>query len=154
MLTLALDPSSTACGWALFYGRELHCYGAVRRQKKQDQWAYAWAVQHAVPTSKDRVVYEINDGASIPRKRQRSMRIAHEATGRILQALGVAGEPIQADNRKKPARREEMRLIYGVPDSASEHAVDAIALGHRVVSEIKAQKGPSPKRTRPRQTTS
>lgn len=143
MLLLALDPSSTACGWALFRDKRLMDYGTVRRRKGEAVVDYATGVRLAIKplcaSGAARAVYEINDSAFIPRKRQKSMRLCQEATGRILQALGVEAEPMQADSRKKPQRRNEMLLIYEIKERISEHAIDAIALGHRAVSEIKGE---------------
>ena len=137
MLTLALDPSSTATGWAFFDGAALVAHGTTRRQKGEPLKDYAVAVQAiasracAVPRC---VVYEVND-TPMPRARQASLRKCHEATGRLLQAFGVDGEPVQADRKKKKQRRADMELIYKLEGRVSEHAIDAIALGHRVVND-------------------
>lgn len=135
MLTLALDPSSTATGWALFQGRELKEWGTVRRQKGQSLRDYALAVRKAMPLYRA-VVYEIND-TPMPRARQASLGKCHEATGRILQALYADGEPIQADRKKKAQRRVEVVMVYQIKERISEHACDAIMLGHRVVNDPK-----------------
>ena len=138
MLILALDPSSTACGWALFDNRALSHYGTVKRGKR-GLADYAKSVPGHV-FAPDRVVYEIND-SPMPRARQKALRMAHEATGRILQALGVDGEPVRADRKRKKQRRSDMVAIYKLVGVVSEHAIDAIALGHRVSSEIKGIMG-------------
>ena len=149
MLTLALDPSSTATGWALFDGLQLREYGTVRRNSRKlvdyaagiaNVYFAAWA-RVEPPCDHQCIVYEIND-TPMPRARQASLRKCHEATGRILQALGVEGEPVQADRKKKKQRRADMELIYKLEGRVSEHCIDAIALGHRVVND--------PKRLEPR----
>ena len=134
MLTLALDPSSTATGFALFRSKELVEHGTVRRRKGETVYTYAERVLLGIPVPYQRVVYEIND-TPMPRARQTALRKCHEATGRILQALGVEGEPVQADRKKKAQRRADMVLVYGIKERISEHAIDAIALGHRVVND-------------------
>ena len=108
-MILALDPSSTATGYALFRDSRLLKYGTVRRKKNDTVYAYACSVAGRICcavsiTEGFRVVYEIND-TPLPRARQKSMRKAMQATGRILQALGVEGEPMQADRKKKSQKR-------------------------------------------------
>ncbi len=147
MLTLALDPSSTSCGWALFRGTMLAAHGTTRR-KGNSLTAYAREfaseVRAAVKLYPDEAVvevwYEINDGAPIPRKRQKSMRKQAQGTGRLLQALGLEGHEKQADNRKKEKRARDTSLIYGIPMKPTktwEHELDSIALGHRIVNDEK-----------------
>ena len=141
MLTLALDPSSTACGWALFDGQTLEAHGTVRRHK----WplhAYACEVDaitgEAIASlfSEDdvRVVYELSN-RPIPAVRLKGMVKAFMATGRILQAMRVDGEPVRPDNKKKGERRADMVLKYEIETRLSEHAADAIMLGDRVVND-------------------
>ena len=134
MLTLALDPSSTATGYAIFDGGELMQYGTQRRGEKTLYQFAEWFDLLPLSWHFDLIVYEVND-TPMPRARQASMRKCHQATGRILQALGVEGEPIQADRKKKKQRRADMELTYGLEGRVSEHAIDAIALGHRVVND-------------------
>lgn len=142
---IALDPSSTACGWALFRGVELLAHGTIKRGKRTlTDYARACALEiHTlcrphIKDDKPDVWYEINDRQTIPRERQRSMRLQAQGAGRILQAMGVEGHERQADSRTKERRARECSLIYGVEDcSENEHALDAIALGHAIVTDPK-----------------
>jgi hypothetical protein len=137
-MTVALDPSSTACGWAVFRGLELIARGTVKRGKNTlTDYANECAddILHAADGDPFDVLYEINDRQKIPRERQRSMRLQAQGTGRILQALGVEGQERQADSRTKERRALECSLIYGIEDCpANEHVLDAVALGHAVVT--------------------
>ena len=143
MLTVALDPSSTFCGWAVFRRLELIDHGTVKRGKNT-LTAYAnecrreilGAFQRAGGCLVPDVWYEINDRQKIPRERQRSMRLQAQGAGRILQALGGEGQERQADARTKEKRSLECSLIYGVEDCpANEHELDAISLGHSIVTD-------------------
>ena len=136
MITLALDPSSTATGFAIFNGLELMTWGTERRNKRT-VCEYAQDLARRIFNEEDeidRVVYELSD-RPVPRERQKPMRKSFMATGRILQALGVEGEPVKPDRKKKSQRRIDMELIYELEGRVSEHAIDAIALGHRVVND-------------------
>ena len=147
MLIVALDPSSTACGWSIFRALELVDHGTVKRGKstlaeyakectRAIRAAVVSAGGHLIPFPE--VWYEINDRQKIPRERQRSMRLQAQGAGRILQALGVEGQERQADSRTKAKRSLECSLIYGVEDCpANEHALDAIALGHSIATDPK-----------------
>lgn len=145
MVVIALDPSSTACGWSFFRGITLLAHGTVKRGKRTlTDYARACAIEiHSLASpylkrDKAEIWYEINDGQKIPRERQKTMRKQAQGAGRILQALGVDGHERQADNRTKERRARECSLIYDVPDCpANEHELDAIALGHAIVCDPK-----------------
>lgn len=142
---IALDPSSTYCGWALFRGVQLVAHGTIRRGKRTlTDYANECCREIREAAGADGfdadfdVWYEINDRQKIPRERQKSMRKQAQGTGRILQALGVEGQERQADSRTKERRARECSLIYGVEDCpANEHELDAIAVGHGVVTDPK-----------------
>ena len=148
---IALDPSSTACGWSLFRGVVLLSHGTVKREKNT-LTAYAAEcnveIRKAVMLSGCRLIpfpevhYEINDRQKIPREKQKSMRKQAQGTGRILQALRVEGHEQQADSRPKERRARECSLIYGVADcKENEHELDAIAVGHTIVTDPKRLAG-------------
>ena len=146
---IALDPSSTACGWSLFRGVQLVAHGTIKRGKNTlTNYAYECAREIHTLTRPHRnherpeFWYEINDRQTIDRKKQKSMRKQAQGTGRILQALGVEGQERQADSRTKEQRARECSLIYGVEDCpANEHELDAIAVGHSVVTDPKRLAG-------------
>ncbi|MDK1020063.1 MAG: hypothetical protein QGD90_00305 [Candidatus Hydrogenedentes bacterium] len=140
---IALDPSSTFCGWALYQGVNLISHGTIKRGRLPLA-CYAnicaktirFAFKKAGGTMDPEVWYEINDRQRIPRERQKSMRKQAQGTGRILQALGVEGHERHVDSKTKEKRGWEASLIYGVADCpVNEHALDAIALGHAIVSD-------------------
>lgn len=143
MVILALDPSSTATGFAIFNNGELMTWGTKNRNNRPLH-EYAADLAHRILNEEDeigRIVYEVND-APMPRARQASMRKCHEGVGRILQALGVEGEPAQANRQKKGERRLKMTLAYSLKGRISEHAVDSICLGDLFVRDrMKMVKG-------------
>ena len=146
---VTLDPRSTACGWYLFRGVQLLAHGTIKRGRGGlTEYAAECAreilaafVEHGGwPTPE--VWYEINDRQRIPPEKQKSMRLQAQGSGRILQALGVQGKEWQADSRTKELRARASSLIYGVEDCpANEHALDAIALGHAIVTDPKRLAG-------------
>jgi len=142
MILVALDPSSTACGFAVFDGLRLVDHGTVTRGKRMlTDYATTCAktILSAVTSHggwEPEVWYETNDRQTIPRERQRSMRLQAQGAGRILQALGVEGHEKQADSRTKERRARDVALIYGL-GNASEHAKDAVALGHSIATDPK-----------------
>lgn len=144
-LLAVLDPSSTYCGWALFRGVELLAHGTIKRGRSGlTEYAAECAreilaafVEHGGWPHPE-VWYEINDRQRIPREKQKSMRKQAQGAGRILQALGVEGKEQPVDSKTKERRGHEASLIYGVEDCpANEHELDAIALGHAIVTDPK-----------------
>ena len=144
-IIIALDPSSTACGWSLFRGPTLESHGTVKRGRRTlTDYAHECAREIFAALGGDgftadlEVWYEVNDRQTIPRERQKSMRKQAQGAGRILQALGVDGHEQHVDSKTKERRGREASLIYGVEDCpANEHELDAVALGHAIISDPK-----------------
>lgn len=137
---IALDPSSTFCGWAVFHGLILVAHGTIKRGKMSLAAYASICGERILAAAGDdcEVWYEVNDRQRIPRERQVSMRKQAQGTGRILQALGVDGHEQHVDSKTKEKRGREASLIYGVEDcKANEHKLDAIALGHNIVTDPK-----------------